>query len=68
MKNYRSPVIETVKIKKLNYPIDNTYKYDAQLYRSVDGGRTFYHCGEGRYCKTFAEAKEYKAKIDKRRK
>ena len=30
------------------------------LWTSLDGGKTFYHCGVGKYCKTLEEAEEYK--------
>lgn len=60
----RKKVITRVNIHKNYYPIDG-YKYDAQIVRSVDGGRTFYHCGEGRYCKTYKEARQYKSKIER---
>ena len=47
-------------IKKLFFPLDNIYYYNAQKWISLDGGKTFYHCGEGKYCKTLEEAEEYK--------
>lgn len=59
-------VIEKVTISKLSFPLDGVYRYDAQVWRSIDGGKTFYHCGDGRYCKTRKEAKEYARKIEGR--
>ena len=60
-------VITKVNIRKNYYPIAGVYKYDAQVVRSIDGGKTYYHCGEGRYCKSYKEAKDYKSKIENRK-
>lgn len=40
------------------------FQYSAQVNTSIDGGITFWHCGDGRYCKTLEEAEQYKAKIE----
>lgn len=56
--------IRHVKIKKFTFPLDGVYKYDAQVWTSIDGGKTFYHCGCGKYCKTLAEAKAYKKQVE----
>lgn len=34
--------IEKVEIKKLLFQIDNVYNYNAMIFRSVDGGKTFF--------------------------
>lgn len=52
-------ILEKVKIEKLSFPIDGVYNYNALIFRSVDGGKTFLHCGYGKYCKTFEEAEAY---------
>ena len=53
-------IVKKIIIKELSFPLDGVYKYDAQLWTSLDGGKTFYHCGVGKYCKTLEEAEEYK--------
>ena len=57
-------VIRHVKIKKFAFPLDGVYKYDAQEWTSIDGGKTFYHCGYGKYCKTLKEARFYKKQVE----
>lgn len=57
-------ILEKVKIEKLSFPIDGVYNYNALIFRSVDGGKTFLHCGYGKYCKTFEEAEAYKNEIE----
>ena len=37
--------------------------YNAQILTSVDGGETFAYCGQGRFCRTRQEAREYAAGI-----
>ena len=32
------------------------YKYNVHLVTSVDGGRNYYYCGCGKWCKTMEEA------------
>jgi len=32
------------------------YPYNARILTSVDGGKNYYYCGNGRYCKTLEEA------------
>ena len=31
------------------------YKYNVRILTSVDGGKKFYYCGVGRYCKSLQE-------------
>ena len=52
-------VIKKYRVEKLHFPLDGVYNYDVQEWSSVDGGKTFWHCGFGKYCKTLAEANEY---------
>ena len=56
--------IEKVEIKKLSFPVGNIYNYNAMIFRSVDGGKTFIYCGCGKYCATLEEAEAYKTKIE----
>lgn len=49
-------------IKKQSFPIDG-YEYDVQIWRSIDGGKTYCYCGCGRFCRTEAEAQAYAASI-----
>ena len=34
-------MVEKVEIHKLNFPVANIYNYNAMIFRSVDGGKTF---------------------------
>ena len=45
-------------IKRLTFPVDG-YEFDVQIWISVDGGKNFYHCGLGKFCKTKQEAEKY---------
>lgn len=54
---------EIVKIKKLTFLADG-YSYNAQIWRSVDGGKTFWYCGSGKYFRTEEEAEAYKKQIE----
>lgn len=56
--------IEKVEIKKLSFPVDNIYNYNAMILRNVDGGGTFAYCGCGKYFTTLKEAETYKAEIE----
>lgn len=58
--------IEKVEIKKLSFPVGNiyNYNYNAMIFRSVDGGKTFIYCGYGKYFTTLEEAEAYKAEIE----
>lgn len=42
---------------------DGKLMYNAQILTSVDGGETFAYCGQGRFCRTRQEAREYAAGI-----
>ena len=45
-------------IEKTAFPIDS-YNFNVQVLISVDGGKNFYYCGIGKFCKTEEEAAEY---------
>lgn len=50
-------------IEKLAFPVDG-YTYNVMEWRSVDGGKNFWHCGHGRYCRTLHEAEQYAFSVD----
>ena len=52
-------VIKKYRVEKLHFPLDGVYNYNVQELSSVDGGKTFWYCGFGKYCKTLNEANEY---------
>ena len=56
--------IEKAEIKKLSFPVGNIYNYNAMIFRSVDGGKTFAYCGYGKYFVTLEEAEAYKTEIE----
>ena len=58
-------IMRKVTIEKFDFPIDRegTLNYDVQIWTSVDGGQTYYHCGHGKACRTEQEAREYAASI-----
>ena len=41
--------INKIIIEKLFFPIDNRYNFNLSIVTSVDGGETFYYCGNGKY-------------------
>jgi len=45
-------------IEKMYFPVDG-YTHNAQVYTSVDAGKTYYYCGIGRFTKSEDEAIEY---------
>lgn len=57
--------IEKVKIEKLALPVGGVYNYNAAIYRSADGGKSFYYCGSGKYFETAEEAEKFKKEIEK---
>lgn len=44
------------KIEKCSFPIDGIYTHNAQVWLSVDGGKSWYYCGIGKFCKSEADA------------
>ena len=53
-----------VEIEKLNEPVGVNYSYNAKIFTSVDNGKTFHYCGNGKYFKTLEEAKKYKNEVE----
>ena len=56
-------VIKKYRVEKLHFPLDGVYEYNVQEFTSVDGGKTFWYCGFGKFCKTLEEANEYVQKM-----
>lgn len=50
-------------IHENHFPIDG-YLYDVKILTSVDGGKNWYYCGHGKFCKTREEAEEFAATIN----
>lgn len=55
-------MIKKAKIIRLASPIQG-YRYSVQLLTSVDGGKTFYYCGNGRYFRELRQAVQYKREV-----
>lgn len=55
--------IRKVEIKEFSIPVDG-YCYDAQIWGSVDGGKTWWYCGHGKFFRTLAEAEAYKLEVE----
>ena len=53
-----------VEIKKLNEPVGGNYSYNARIFTSVDNGKTFHYCGNGKYFQTLEEAEKYKKEVE----
>ena len=49
-----------VKIEKLSEPVGVNYNYNARIFTSVDNGKTFHYCGNGKYFQTLEEAETFK--------
>ncbi len=56
--------INQYQLERLQFPVDG-YLYTVKTISSVDGGQTFYYCGNSRYFKTEAEATAYKAQKER---
>lgn len=50
--------LEKKEIKKLELPVDG-YNYNAQIWRSIDGSKTWCYCGCGKYFRTLEEAEAW---------
>ena len=53
-----------VKIEKLNDPVGVNYNYNAKIFTSVDNGKTFYYCGNGKYFQTLEQAEAFKKEVE----
>ena len=53
-----------VKIEKLSESIGVNYNYNARIFTSVDNGKTFHYCGNGKYFQTLKQAEAYKTAIE----
>ena len=53
-----------VKIEKLSEPVGVNYSYNARILTSVDNGKTFHYCGNGKYFQTLEEAEKYKKEVE----
>ena len=59
-------IIEQVYIKRLSSPVQD-YKDNAQIWRSMDNGKTFFYCGSGKYFCELWQAIQYKNAVEHRR-
>lgn len=55
--------IRKYKLEALHFPVDG-YLYLVKLITSIDGGKTFYYCGNSKYFKTEQEATAYMMEQD----
>ena len=53
------------KIEKMAFSVGGVYDYNVMIYRSIDGDKSFYYCGSGKYFKTLEEAEKFKKEIEK---
>ena len=53
-----------VEIEKLSKPVGVNYNYNAKIFTSVDNGKTFHYCGNGKYFQTLRQAEAYKTAIE----
>ena len=53
-----------VVIEKLSEPVGVNYNYNAKIFTSVDNGKTFHYCGNGKYFQTLEQAEKYKTAIE----
>ena len=53
-----------VVIEKLTEPVGVNYNYNAKIFTSVDNGKTFHYCGNGKYFQTLEQAQAYKTAIE----
>lgn len=52
-----------VEIEKLSEPVGVKYNYNARIFTSVDNGKTFHYCGNGKYFQTLEEAEKFKKEM-----
>ena len=53
-----------VVIEKLSEPVGVNCNYNAKIFTSVDNGKTFSYCGNGKCLQTLKQAEEYKTAIE----
>ncbi|MCD8052242.1 MAG: hypothetical protein LUE89_11300 [Clostridiales bacterium] len=46
-------------VSKLSLPVDGNRWFNVQVFRSVDGGRTWWYCGTGRHCTDLDACRQY---------
>lgn len=51
-------VINQYQLERLHFPVDG-YEFIVKTTTSVDGGQTFYYCGNSKYFRTATEAAAY---------
>lgn len=44
------------KIRKTSFPLDGVYNYSVEIWTSIDGGKSYWYCGFGKYARTWKEA------------
>lgn len=54
-------MLERKEIVELSFPVE-IYNYYVATWRSVDGGASWWYCGNSKYFRTLAEAKAYAEK------
>ncbi len=57
-------VLRKYRVEKMDYSVDG-YSYMVKLVTSLDGGKSFYYCGDGKYFKTEQEALQWKAEQER---
>lgn len=52
-------------IRELSFPVDG-YRFSAEIWTSIDGGKSWWYCGIGKYVHTREQAEEYFNEFKKR--
>lgn len=50
--------LRRLQIRELSFPVDG-YTHNAQIWTSIDGGKSWYYCGIGKFVHSTQEAMEY---------
>ena len=53
-----------VVIEKLSEPVGVNYNYNVKIFKSVDNGKAFHYCGNGKYFQTLKQAEAFKTAIE----
>jgi len=56
-------VVSKYIVCKLFFPVDGNM-YNVMRVNSVDGGKTFWYCGVGKYCKDLNAVNQYLSRCD----